>query len=509
VRPLQTLPRLRLALDGAALGERGQGALSEVRVSQALSVPTQCELVFREPPGELDDAARIRPGARLELAVQEHGTPLFQGEVTAVEHVFEADAGREVRVRAYDLSHRLRKRQTIRVHVRVTARALAEELARDVGLAVRADADGPEHEWIAQHHDSDLAMLVEALERCGLFYVVREHGMHLLTLEGTGETLPLELGRTLLETRVELNSDGACREVQVAGWDPVRAQVYVGRAAAARSGREIPARLAHAPGGDGRRSLLDQAAHDQRHADALAQAELDVRTTAEVRLWGVAEGDPRLRPGARVTLAGVGEAFTGRHVLTRVTHTIDDRSGFVSTIETEPPRPAPRRTAAIVTEAIVTQVHDPERRGRVKARLPGYFDVETDWMPVVTLGAGSGKGFQMQPDVDDTVLVLLAHEDPAEGVVLGGLYGLRDVPDGGGVVGGSVRRFQLRTPAGQVVRLDDDRGSITVEDRSGSRLELRPGQVTLHAAGDLEIAAPGHRVVIRGAAIDFRSAPLL
>ena len=316
--------------------------------------------------------------------------------------------------------------------------------------------------------------------------------------------LPLELGRTLLEARLEMNADGACRDVQVAGWDPVRAQTYLGRAAAARSGREIPGRLAGAE----RRSFVDQAAHDQLHADALAQAELDVRTTGEVRLWGVAEGDPRLRPGARVTLAGVGEAFTGRHVLTRVTHTIDDRSGFVSTIETEPPRLGARRTAAVVTEAIVTQVHDPERRGRVKARLPGYFDVETDWMPVVTLGAGSGKGLQVQPDVDDTVLVLLAHEDPAEGIVLGGLYGMRDVPDGGGVVGGAVRRFQLRTPGGQVVRLDDERGSVLVEDRGGSRLELAPGRVTLHADADLEIAAPGHRVVIRGRAIDFESAPL-
>jgi phage baseplate assembly protein gpV len=209
-----------------------------------------------------------------------------------------------------------------------------------------------------------------------------------------------------------------------------------------------------------------------------------------------------------VTLAGVSEAFTGRHVLTRVTHTVDDERGFVSTIETEPPRLGTRRTASVVTEAIVTQVHDPERRGRVKARLPGYFDVETDWMPVVTLGAGSGKGLQVQPDVDDTVLVLLAHEDPAEGIVLGGLYGLRDVPDAAGVVGGAVRRFQLRTPGGQFVRLDDEHGSVLVEDRSGSRLELTPGRVTLHAAADLEIAAPGHRVVIRGRAIDFESATL-
>src|SRR5262249_43067675 len=188
-------------------------------------------LARRARRGAPPPRGRARPRARLDLAVEGHAAALFQGEVTAVEHVFEADAGREVRLRAYDPSHRLRKRQTIRVHVRVTARELAAELAREVGLAVEAAADGPQHEWIVQRQDSDLAMLVEALERCGFFYTVRDGVMHLLTLDGLGDPLPLELGRTLLEARLEMNADGACRDVHVAGWDPVKAQTYLGRAA--------------------------------------------------------------------------------------------------------------------------------------------------------------------------------------------------------------------------------------------------------------------------------------
>ena len=62
------------------------------------------------------------------VTVRGHEQALFEGEVTAVEHVFGADGGREVRVRAYDLSHRLRKRQQVRGHVHITARGLAEEL---------------------------------------------------------------------------------------------------------------------------------------------------------------------------------------------------------------------------------------------------------------------------------------------------------------------------------------------------------------------------------------------
>jgi phage protein D/phage baseplate assembly protein gpV len=498
------VPVIAVELDGAPFAEAGLRALTEVRVRQALSVPSQCELVFADPPGLLDVPARVRPGARLDVAVRGHATALFRGEVTAVEHVFEADGGREVRIRAYDLSHRLRRRQTVRAHVRVTARGLAEELATAAGLTVDAAADGPTHEWLVQHRRSDLELLVDALERCGLFYTVRDGCLHLITLEGLGEPLPLVLGTSLQEARLELNADAACRDVEVAGWDTARAQPFLGRAALARSGRDVPARLAHAT--TGTRSVFERGVPGQPHADALAQAELDVRTASEVRLWGVADGDPRLRPGARVALSGVGEAFAGRHVLSTALHTIDGRRGYVTAIETEPPKPAEHSQAAVLTEAIVTQVRDPEQRGRVKGKLPAYFDVETDWMPVVTLGAGSGKGLQVQPDVDDTVLVLLAHEDPAQGVVLGGLYGSRDVPDAAGVVGGAVRRFQLRTPGGQFVRLDDERGSIGLHDHTGSYVELAPDRVRLHSTADLEIDAPGHRVLIRGRAIDFESA---
>jgi hypothetical protein len=61
------------------------------------------------------------------------------------------------------------------------------------------------------------------------------------------------------------------------------------------------------------------------------------------------------------------------------------------------------------------------------------------------------------------------------------------------------------TPGGQKVRLDDERGSLRVEDSHGSFVELAPDRVTLHAATELEISAPGRRVVIRGQAIDLES----
>jgi phage baseplate assembly protein V len=120
-------------------------------------------------------------------------------------------------------------------------------------------------------------------------------------------------------------------------------------------------------------------------------------------------------------------------------------------------------------------------------------------------GAGAHKGFMVLPDVGDQVVVLCPQDDPAQGIVLGGLYGASGPPDSG-VEGKAVRRYTLQTPGGHRVRLDDARKSIRIEDAHGSFLELTPDQVALHARATLRIAAPGHTVTIAGKAIHFEEA---
>jgi len=100
--------------------------------------------------------------------------------------------------------------------------------------------------------------------------------------------------------------------------------------------------------------------------------------------------------------------------------------------------------------------------------------------------------------------VLLTHGDPASGVVLGGLYG-SDGPFDAGVEGGAVKRFTLLTPPGHIIRLDDERKTLRIEDPTGSHIEMAQDGVTLHAAIDLHIEAPGHNVKITAASVDFET----
>jgi uncharacterized protein involved in type VI secretion and phage assembly len=147
-------------------------------------------------------------------------------------------------------------------------------------------------------------------------------------------------------------------------------------------------------------------------------------------------------------------------------------------------------------------VDDPDNLGRIRVSLPTYENVETDWMEVLSAGAGAGKGLVMVPDVGDQVLVLFTHGDPSEGIVLGGVYGVKQLPDSV-ISGGKVRQFTLLTPGGQRLRLDDEHGIIRFGNSSNSFLEMSPNQVTVHAAVDMVLTAPGKNVTIRGKNIDF------
>ena len=132
------LSQIIIEVDGKPLAPEEARRLGEARIQQRLSAPAQCELVFFDSSGPPGDAPTISPGASLRIDVRNQEPELFTGEVTAVEYVYGSGGGRETRVRAYDLLHRLRKRQPVRAHVQVTLADLAREMAAAAGLSVES-----------------------------------------------------------------------------------------------------------------------------------------------------------------------------------------------------------------------------------------------------------------------------------------------------------------------------------------------------------------------------------
>lgn len=501
---IEGLPELLVTLGRQRLTTAVLADVVMVQVKQILAHPAQCEITFQVPDASPPGALGTAPGEALRVELGGHRSPLFVGEVTVVEHGYAANSARTLRLRAYDALHRLRKRQSTRLHPAGGLAALAATLSEGTGLQVVGGEQqiGP----VYQCGESDLAVLTRVALDCGRYPVADDGLLRLVDLSGEGEPLELELGATLHAAELEISQEPAFRSAVVHAWHPQRATELGGRAEESRTGPRVRADAAPGVvGGGGALHRSNLALPDERTADVLAQAELEVRATREVAGELTAEGDPRLRAGRRVLVKGVAEPLEGVYAACSCTHLIN-RAGYETAISTRPPAaPLPVRPD-VVTLGIVEDPEDPERRGRTRVRLPAFGDLVTDWAPVLVAGAGPGKGSVVLPGVADRVLVLVVASDPAEAVVLGGLYGMETPPDAD-VAGPRSGRFTLRTADGQQIVLDGAEPGLRIADGHGSVVELGPELFRISSATDLVLEAPGRALRIRAGSVDFEEAP--
>jgi len=494
--------QLTVELDGSALGTAAAACLAGLRVRHALSVPAQCELVFHGIDAKLADRANGLVGTSLKVR-SDSGTA-FEGEITAVEHRYGPDGGKELRVRGYDVLHRLRKRQSVKFRDDVDAGELCRQFAGDLGLSSDISEAGPRWPRLAQWYQTDFGLLAGVVARAGLYFAVGNGTLRLFTLAGWGDAITLTLGENLLEASFEANGDRAWSEVVAAGWDPGTGKRFDDTAGSARSGRSagVPASTGDV-GGAPRRLFVNVQAPDGSHVSASAQGELDRATANALTVRGVAAGRPDLLPGGKVSLEGVHAKLGGTYVLSEVVHTMDAERGFVSEFSSAVPATPIPFPATVVAQGVVSQVDDPDSQGRVTVELPGYQKIETGWMRVLLPAAGANKGFIALPDEGDEVLVLLPNGDPGVGVVLGGLYGTDDVPDTG-ISDGRVKRQCWRSPKGHYIEIDDAEDQITITNANGSTIRAGKDLFTITSATDLEIKAAGKSITITAGAVDFR-----
>lgn len=504
------IKELVVEFNGQSIGDDEFPLLSQVRVQQKLSLPTLCEFAFLTgPSSQFYRRMPIGASAVVRVATHDASGILFEGEITAVEHIYNSDEGPHLRIRAYDGLHRLRKQQRVKAYADVSLDALAGQLLRDAGLrgSVAIDESLPPLKWqrIIQSGQTHFDFLVEQCTAVGVHFIFRDKTLSLLTLRGTGTPVPLVLGDTLREASFEINGNLSARSCNAASWNPRRAEVQVGATDRPRVGRKVKASAApDRVGGMADFHLRGSPAEDVRQATALAQAELDFRAAGEVIFRGVAMGSSSLRPGVKVRIDEVAAEVAGEYVLTEVTHVMTGERGYTSELTSQPPEPIVRAKGTIAALGRVSKVDDPEGFGRIQVLLPAYDDAETDWMQVVVPGAGRAKGFIALPDVGDSVLVLCPNENLAHGIVLGGLFGMQRLPDSG-VERGKTQRFSLHTSGGHLVSLDDDKNILRIAGSQGSYLEFAPSGVRLHCGAKLDIEAPGQPITVTGSSIDFKT----
>lgn len=188
----------------------------------------------------------------------------------------------------------------------------------------------------------------------------------------------------------------------------------------------------------------------------------------------------------------------GRFLVTAVYHHFDGVGhyyhtfeGIVADSERIPVRQY-EKPFADMQLAMVEDNEDPQGQGRVKVKFKWECNCNdvSEWLRVVTPNAGSSdkvstnRGFTFVPEKGDQVVVAFEEGNTARPLVLGSVFHGKS-GSGGGASNGVK---SLSTRSGSKVTLDDNKGSVMVQDPSGNVLTMHgDGSVTLNAPKKLTI----------------------
>jgi phage protein D len=268
---------------------------------------------------------------------------IFEGRVTALEGRYLRERPHELQLFAEDRLQDLRMTRRTRTFEDMTDADLFNKVASQHGLSANIDVTGPKHKVLAQLNQSDLAFVRERARAVDAEVWVAADALSVKarSRRNTGD-VTLTFGKGLLECSVNADLAGQVSGFAVTGWDTSSKEAISYRATDTALGGELN-------GDDGGSSVLTAklGTRDQQivhlvpftSTEAQALAETEYRRSARrfVTVIGLAEGDARLRVGAKLTLAGLGPLFDGKFYVTRARQMFDGRTGYRTQFSAERP----------------------------------------------------------------------------------------------------------------------------------------------------------------------------
>lgn len=482
---------IQVTLGGRPLPVDFAPLLVEGWVDQGLGVPAAFRLTFRDPRRQVLAKLGVKFGTPVVLAPIADGKgasdPLFTGEVCGLEADYDG-TGTFTVIRGYDFGHRLMRQRRVAAYRNQSASDIARKLAAQDGVPVgKIQSTKTVYEFISQANVTDwdfLARLADenemvmSVDAKGKFQFVKPDpasGAPPTSTPGDKSPFVLEAGTDILRLRSAVTAAEQVATVEARGWDvttkkkltataPAKTNpgISIGTTPGEAAAKFKPAKLVDA------QTPYDRQSEVKFAAEALA----DDVTGSFAELEVIARGTPKLRPGLPVTLADVGAPFEGKYTATSVRHVFGDGKHYEAWVTV-----SGRQWRSLyglasgggnasnglhlpgTVNALVTDVQDPLKQGRVKLQFPWLDDAYiSDWTRVVQWGGKAG-GSIFPLDVGDEVLVAFDRGALDHPYVIGGLYNGKDKP----------------TPVKDVPLHDGARRRAvrhTLSDRDGNRVDL-------------------------------------
>ncbi len=544
-----TVARPDVKVNGSLLASTVLSELLDLRVQLPLNAPGQLTMRFFDETFELIDATTFQVGGEVkvdlpDLAGQMHA--VFTGEIVSIGIEQGPNKLTELVVVAFDRSHRFGRASQGRTFLDQTYGDVVKKIAGEHGMQSKVQYLGTgSNPYLLQTGD-DAAFLTETARRTGAQWKVEDNTLTVFKPPlASSSAATLEWQQTLLSFRARFSASDWSSDVSVRGWDPKSKKEIVGQSSTAptflgsstlATGGRSKAKTIGSPKRTSRRHAVTSVAE----ANEIASAYMSQTASEEVLARGECYGNPAVKPGAMVTIKGMGARTSGDYYVTEVEHIIANRGYF--TRFTAGSMEAPSMGDLVgggavaggamgggggggagVAIGLVSNLNDPDGLGRVKVKFPVFGEnLESDWARVVSPAAGSARGFMMMPSVNDEVLVVFEQGDPRRPFIIGGVWNGLDkppYPTADWLKDGKVVRWGFTTPTGHKLAFNDSDdakahleimlsdgqtklvlGKDKVELIANSKnLEVKSGQASVLLSEGKDVVIKGQKVTIEAA----------
>ncbi len=472
---------------------------------------------------------------------------LIYGEITSIEPIFSGSGIAQLKIHGYDLSHRLTYGKKTRTFGDANPNGSGtsdDEIFKKIigesgGISVETvDSSGlssVKYQYVMQYNQSDWDFLWSRAKQLGYQIYMNEKKINLIkagterTFSG-GSPSALTWGLNLSSFEPRLSISGQLSKVTTTGWDPDKKQAITGESTSV-SDKNLPAIGYSKKGGALAKEAISMTAIDSvvniplatmDQAKAIAHSRHLQAESSFIRAEGrCRKGDPRLVAGKILEIKEVGTRFSGKYYVTEARHewiagqylVSFTASGYsentINHLMSAKDDDEVNRQFGVVT-AIVTNIDDPEKLGRIQIKYPwipksGGAELSSNWARIASPSAGNGRGMLFMPEVDDEVLVAFEHGDLSYPYVVGILWNKKDkLPEGSGeIIASDKKKIDqriIRSSSGHLIILNDKKGEeqIIIQDKTKKNsitINSKDNSMTIKSEGDLILEAGGKVVL--------------
>jgi phage protein D len=343
--PGSDLPDFDVRVNGAALPPTARSDIRAVTVQEDVDALSMFALELRNWDDQglkvsWSDSSLFAVGNEVEISLGyvDGLQKVMLAEIASLEAAFTADELPTLTVRGYDHRHRLARGRKTRTFSQMKDSAIASQVAREAGLRAVTKDTRISHTYIVQSNQTDLDFLEGRASLIGYEVYVKDKVLYFQPPQNDrAATLRLSLDADISEFTPRLSSLAQVGEVVVRGWDVKQKKNVLGRAgigqeSSAMGGNVSGPKVASRAFGKASIASVSQPVQSKAQADQIALGRFNDMALGFIQGDVACSGNPKLRAGIVVDIAGAGRTFSGSYYVTSVIHMVTPEDGYQTSL---------------------------------------------------------------------------------------------------------------------------------------------------------------------------------